>query len=130
MQDELEFQPGTQGARRKIVRKLPGIAQRDHAGEIRFIRGRIMRASLSKQVVETDSKQYPILQLLGSSYMYWCEHCHCTVYEEEVLRIGRHACPFCARPVYPCPSGTQVRLHFRFAQDAAWAEWWGERWEW
>ncbi len=123
------FVAGAQGARRKIVRKLPGIAQRNAAGEITFIRGRIMRATLAKQVVETDSKIYPILQLLGSNYMYWCETCHCTVYEEEVLRIGRHACPFCDRPVFPMAAGIRVRLHFRFAQDAAWAEWWGERWD-
>lgn len=125
-----ETTAGTQGARVKITRKLPGIAQRNEMGEIRFIRGVIIYASVRVQWVETDSKMIGNAHLIGSNFLYWCDACHCSVYEEEILRIGRHACPFCDRPVAPCPVGTKVRLHFRFAQDASWAEWWAEVWEW
>jgi hypothetical protein len=122
---------GAQGARRPIIRKLPGIAGRSPVtGEIHFIRGVICYASPRVQAVETDSKIYRLIHLLGSTYLFWCDACHATVYNEEVMREGSQICPFCRGVVLPLDKGTKVRLHYRFAPNAEWADWWAEKWDW
>jgi hypothetical protein len=115
----------------QIRRRLPGIAGKyAYKDEIIFLKGVIIYASERVQAVETDSKIYRLQHLLGSTYLYWCAACPCTVYEEEVTRQGKRACPFCGGPIEPLKVGDKVRLHYRFAKDGNWAQWWGERWEW
>jgi DNA-directed RNA polymerase subunit RPC12/RpoP len=120
----------------QIRRRLPGIAGRypvsssSNSGKIIFLKGVVISADRNYQVIQTDSKIYRLVRLLAATYLYTCDSCHSSVYEEEVTAQGKHACPFCAGPISPLTKGDKVRLHYRFAKDASWAEWWGERWEW
>lgn len=95
-----------------------------------FLRGYVIYSSERVQWVETDSKIHPLIALIGDTYAYWCEPCGATVWEQEIMKMGARICPFCKRPVERIPSGTKVRLHYRFSKDGRWANWWGERFEW
>lgn len=131
-------------------RKLPGEAYKKN-GEIVFLKGRVIHAGWgrlgsSTQFIETDSKQVPYVQLCGHNYIYWCEHCRLTIFEQEFLLFrqirssnrDKQRCVFCEAPILPVAPGTKVRLHHRYAvrqasenvAAAGWGGWWAEVWEW
>lgn len=124
-------------------RKLPGHAWKRNDGEIIFIRGTVVHAGWGKlgsstQFIETDSKLVGCAQLIGHNYIYWCPRCSLTIYEQEMLitnqvrsaRVDKQRCMFCEGPILPVQPGAKVRLHYRFAANAAWGGWWAEVWEW
>lgn len=115
-----------------LVRRLPGIAGRNRAGEIIFLRATVIYASSRIQWAETESKleNARLVFLVGATYMYCCAECRATVYEDETTRLGGPWCPFCRGHVQPIKRGQHLRVHFRFARDGSWAQWWGEVWDW
>lgn len=116
----------------KIKRTLPGHALRDGKKNIVYHRGHVIYSSVRVQYVETDSKPHPLVYLIGDTYAYYCKNpsCGAMVYEQEVMKMGARKCPFCSAPIEQLQRGQKVRLHFRFASDGSWANWWAERWDW
>jgi hypothetical protein len=115
----------------QIRRKLPGKATLNPRGEITFMRGYVTYASPRVQWVETDSKEYRLVALIGETYIYWCPRCSCTVWEQELMMLGARTCPFCAGTLQNVLRGDKIRLHYRYDPKAlSWGNWWGERWEW
>jgi hypothetical protein len=133
-----------------ITRKLPGHTYR-LKNEIVFVRGKVLHSGWGKlgsstQLIQTDSKLVNLVQLVGHNYIYWCDFCKITLFEQEYLitqsmrsaSIEKQRCIFCEGPVLPVEPGTTVRLHYRFAarmagegvSAAGWGGWWAEVWEW
>ena len=126
-----------------ITRKLPGYSYKTSEGKVVFIRGRVIHAGWGKlgsttQAVLTDSKLVGLVHLTGHNYIYWCDACKLTLFEQEMLitrqirssNVTKQRCVFCEGAVLPVQAGTKVRLHYRFAANAAWGGWWAEVWEW
>lgn len=122
----------------QIRRRLPGKAVLDSKGNVDFRRGRIIYSSPRIQYVEADHPIHKLVFLVGSTYMYWCPACTCTVWEQE-LHIFRDAggvlppghCPFCCGPLRRVQPGDKVRLHYRYDHRAlSHGDWWAERWNW
>lgn len=124
-------------------RKLPGYCLRDQNNEVVFIRGRVIhsgwgRLGPSTQAIETDSKLVGLVHLVGHNYIYWCESCKLTIFEQEIMLtrqvrssdIARQRCVFCEGPMLPVQRGQKVRLHYRWAKNGMHGGWWAEVWEW
>ena len=122
------------------TRILPGIVYEGGWG--RYIKGVVEYASSRVLFVVTDSKLVGNVNLIGETYIYCCERCRCTVYEQEVQAMRQHdidsgmmiprsrRCPFCNGPIERLARGAKLRLHYRFAANGSSGAWWGERWEW
>ena len=132
-----------------IHRKLPGHSWKKN-GEVIFIKGKVLHSGWGKlgsstQLIQTNSKLVGLAQLCGHNYIYWCDFCKITIFEQEMLitkqtrsaSVDKQRCVFCDGPVLPVQPGTKVRLHYRFAARAAsegisaagWGGWWAEVWE-
>lgn len=111
-------------------RKLPGIALRDGKGNIPFENGHVIKASERMQWIEVPHRQFPIF-LVADTYLYFCKACNGPVYGQELMKGGMmwahgSLCPFCKNELTPAKRGDKVKVHFRHAEDASWAQWWAE----
>jgi len=113
-----------------LRRKLPGVALKTNAGEVEFYNGRIIYASERVQWVQMKHPLHKLVYLMGETFLYWCERCKCDVWEQEFIINHFRGCPFCRGPVKIMGEGEKVRLHFRFAPDTSWSQWWAQRYEW
>jgi hypothetical protein len=113
----------------KPARTLPGVAQRNSLGKIEFRKGTVIYASPRIQHVEMDDKRWPLVQLIGETFIYWCFRCATTVWEKEAMALNGF-CPFCGGSLYIVGPDDKVRLHYRHAEDASWASWWAEKYDW
>jgi hypothetical protein len=112
-------------------RKLPGLALRDGKGNIPFENGRVIYSSERIQYVEVPHKEFPVF-LVADTYLYWCPKFQVPIYGQELMKPGfgmlsrGTRCPFCKEELKPAKVGDKVRIHFRHAKDASWAQWWAE----
>jgi hypothetical protein len=134
-------------------RVLPGLALlHPQRGEIEFLRGVIVSTDWgmtgpTTQTVKTESRSAGtdgyIKLITGTTYIFWCDHCKNTIFDQDILNIlgmGRsqkatgQICPLCYAqedlrvPIFPCQPGTKVRVHYRVGKDMSWGGWWAERW--
>ena len=110
-------------------RTLPGVAQRNSLEKIEFRAGTILHASPRMQYVESKDKRWPLVYLIGETFIYWCFKCSATIWEKEAQE-HRGFCPFCASNLFIVGVGEKVRLHFRHAPDKSWASWYAEKYDW
>lgn len=112
----------------RIERKLPGLPMLDNQGKVPFYFGRITSASERVQWVRSTHPEHKLIFLIGDTYCYWCPVCRHTVWQAEATIRGRMTCPACEGRILALSEGDQVRLHFRYAPNAAWSAWWAEGW--
>ena len=123
--------------------RLPGYAHRKLDGEPQWIYGHVHFSDWGNtgpvsQTIETNSRLYPVIKLIGATFAYWCSGCTATVWEEEIILKGgiRHGdvrkqiCPRCGGSIAPLQRGDKVRCHYRFSAEGKWGAMWAERWEW
>jgi DNA-directed RNA polymerase subunit RPC12/RpoP len=110
-------------------RTLPGEAQRNSFGKIEFRKGIIIHASPRMQYVEMDDVRWPLVYLVGETFIYWCIRCEITVWETEAT-ANRGYCPHCQAGLFIVGVGERVRLHYRYAPDKSWASWFAEKYDW
>ncbi len=72
-----------------IHRKLPGHSWKKN-GEVIFIKGKVLHSGWGKlgsstQLIQTNSKLVGLAQLCGHNYIYWCDFCKITIFEQEML---------------------------------------------
>lgn len=104
---------------------------RDGKGNIPFENGTVIKADERFQWIEVPHREFPVF-LVADTYLYWCKNCRVPVYGQELMKLGfgmrSHGtrCPFCKEELIPAKRGDKVKIHFRHAQDASWAQWWAE----
>lgn len=123
-----------------IKRILPGRAMRDNNDKIPFYKGRVIYASERIQWIQTNHPEHKLVYLIADTYLYWCDRCKISVWEQEVMTHGVRRCPFCLGRILALSPGDTVRLHYRYNAKPkneagltpadVWGAWWAERWEW
>lgn len=119
--------------RQQLPSRWPGVTVRKQGGEPDFIRGVVH--TINRNGVWIETERHTIEPLMGAAFPLYCEACAVTVPGYTTYRRPaeeRHFCPYCG-PVFPLRElrkGEKVRLHYRFTQDGASAQWYGEKWEW
>ena len=133
-----------------VRRKLPGIASRTVKDDaVDFRSGTVILAEDWRQYMEIEHPEHKHIWAIGDNYMYWCDVCKVTVWEQEISKLNPivlggpngtsviKCCPFCATwgvdgritdgtELSAVRVGTKVRAHYRYMPDGSSGNWWAE----